>query len=93
MAKEIRRFDRHEHMDAQTREGILELINKLMLLNTETFTVRNYLYGFFDGYDYSEVLPEHNEMKELKEESFELYLKVLGVCMIVSKYPDGTTQI
>jgi len=97
MSNEIRKFDRHANMDAQTREKILELIQALTLLSArkgvETFSTKNFLYGFFDGYDYSNILPENEEAQEIKEKDFDLYLKILGVCYIVSKYPDGSTQI
>lgn len=88
----IRKFDRHASMDAKTREAILGLIRGLLVTNTRG-SVENMLYGFFDGYDYSSVIPEHKEMEIIKEENFDLYLKILGVCQIVSKYPDGTTRV
>ena len=90
---EIRKFNRHASMNAETRRGILELIHDLVLADTKTWNIQNMLYGFFDGFDYSQVLPEHVEMKELEKVNFKLYASVLGVCSIVSKYPDGFTEV
>jgi hypothetical protein len=90
---EIRKFNRHESMDGKTRESILNTIRDLMMVDCETWNIQNMLYGFFDGYDYSPILPEHKEMKELMEADYDLYLKVMGYCNIVSQYPDGHTQV
>jgi hypothetical protein len=89
----MRHFNRHEHMDAETRRAILETITALMILDCKTFSVVNCLYGFFDGFDYSEAIPEMEEMELIKKESPDLYFKILGFCFLVSKYPDGHTQV
>ena len=57
-------FDRHKEMSSDTVTEVLQLI-KLV----EDFKLQNYLYGLFDGYDYSsEILAFLDyQSKEVKE--------------------------
>ena len=83
----IPKFNRHEHMDSSTRGIILDCINELSDCETETRSIENMLYGFFDGFDYSDDIEESTEMNEIKIENPNLHLKILVICRIVKKYP------
>ena len=83
----IPQFNRHEHMDSSTRGIILDCINELSDCETETRSIENMLYGFFDGFDYSDNIEESTEINEIKIENPNLHLKILVICRIVKKYP------
>jgi len=82
-------FNRHESMNSETRSTILNAINDLHLcpLGHSTFTIQNWLYGSFDGYDYSSVAMESHELSSIKEEDFELFEKILQIFNMIKKYP------
>jgi len=92
---EIRRFDRHAHMSKETREAILDCISNLyeFKIGVSCFNVTNYLYGFFDGYDYSELVPKEECMKAIKDKNPVVYQKIMDICQEVSQYPVGITQV
>ena len=43
------RFDRHAHMSGETRRKILDIISDIP---SGHFTLKNSMYGLFDGYLY-----------------------------------------
>jgi len=69
---EIRRFNRQEQMDSETREEVLDTLSDPDLSGALT----NYLYGLFDGYDYSETENFQKEMRKLKSKDMNLYDRV-----------------
>ena len=74
-------FDRHQHMESETRTEIMEIIKDI----TEYDRVReleNMLYGLFDGYLYDEILTISE-----KEVSSEIHQRIKKVVKIVKKYP------
>ena len=74
-------FDRHEHMESETRTEIMKIIRDI----TEYDRVReleNMLYGLFDGYLYNKILTTSK-----KEVSSEIYERIKNVVKIVKKYP------
>lgn len=83
----IPKFNRHEHMDSVDRGIILDCINELSECETNTKSIENMLYGFFDGFDYSSVIEESSEMNEIKLENPNLHLKILVMSRIVKNYP------
>jgi hypothetical protein len=81
-------FNRHENMDSETRFKILDLIKELSYkCECDTFTLENYLYGSFDGYDYSEIVIKSDALAKLTFENVELALKVTDIFAIIEKYP------
>ena len=63
---EIRRFDRHKQMDGETRDEILDTIKEFYLIDGFS-NLQNYLYGLFDGYDYSQTDSFKNSMRKLNK--------------------------
>ncbi len=82
-------FNRHENMDSETRFMILDVIKELCYKceTTNTARIENYLYGSFDGYDYSEIVFESNDFVDLTLENTELAVKVSDIFTMISKYP------
>jgi hypothetical protein len=82
-------FNRHENMDSETRFMILDLIKELSYkCECDTFTLENYLYGFFDGYDYSRIIPAMDIMETIEKENPSTYNKLMEICRIVQSYPS-----
>lgn len=82
-------FNRHESMNSETRSTILNVIRDLdqCPLGHSTFTIQNWLYGSFDGYDYSTIAIESHELASIKEEDLELFEKILQIFNMIKKYP------
>jgi hypothetical protein len=78
----IRRFNRHEQMDSETREEILDVLSEP---NTPRGLV-NYLYGLFDGYDYSNTANFKKEMKLLKSKDSKLHDRVIQIYKKIDNY-------
>jgi hypothetical protein len=79
---EIRRFNRHEQMDSETREEILDVLSEP---NTPRGLV-NYFYGLFDGYDYSNTANFKKEMKLLKSKDSKLHDRVIQIYKKIDNY-------
>jgi len=88
MKNKITYFNRHESMNSKTRSIILDIINDLYEcpLSHSTFTIQNWLYGSFDGYDYSSVAIESNELNSIRNVDSELAEKILHVFNMIEKY-------
>ena len=82
-------FNRHENMDSETRFMILDVIKELCYKceTTNTARIENWLYGTFDGYDYSEVAIKSKELTELTHENADLACRVTNIFDIIEKYP------
>jgi hypothetical protein len=79
---EIRRFNRHEQMDAETREEVLDVVSDTKLNGILT----NYLYGLYDGYDYSQTEQFKKEMRKLKSKDLNFYNRVNAIYEKIDKY-------
>ena len=88
MKNKITYFNRHESMNSETREYIMKTIRDLdeCPLGHSTFTIQNWLYGAFDGYDYSAVAIESNELQSIKQVDSELSEKILNSFNTIKKY-------
>ena len=86
-----RRFDRHENMDSETREEIMDLIIKTKLSEFGDFDLVNSLYGLFDGYFYEDTLKKHQ--KVIESEDVTLGIRLANVIKEVGGYPEGVTQV
>jgi hypothetical protein len=75
-------------MNSETRSYILDIINDLYEcpLGHSTFIIQNWLYGAFDGYDYSAVAIESTELQTVKEVDSELGEKILKAFNTIEKY-------
>ena len=76
------KFDRHEHMNSETRREILDIIMEIGYGNN-TFMLTNSLYGLFDGYLYDELIQYADEVTMSKS----LYRRILKVFNTVCQYP------
>jgi hypothetical protein len=82
---EITRFDRHESMNDETRSEILQVIRTLSFSDESSFKLENYLYGLFDGYDYTPFILNSEDFKNIKDK--ELTDRVTKILDEVNKYP------
>lgn len=71
-------FNRHEEMDGSTRDSILNLIG-----NPKFYSIKNYLYGLYDGYFYNEKL---NEMANDKSLTINEKFDILKLIETISNY-------
>jgi hypothetical protein len=85
-------FNRHENMDSETRHMILDTISDLHQcpLGPSAFTMENWLYGAFDGYDYSDVAIFSHELASITHVDSELGGKISEIFAIIEKYPRTT---
>ena len=86
-----KRFDRHENMNSETREEIMDLIIKFKLSEFGDFDLVNSLYGLFDGYFYEDTLKKHQ--KVIEAEDVTLGIRLANVIKEVGSYPEGVTQV
>lgn len=77
----VPRFDRHKEMDGDTRKQILDVISDL-----DDTRLENYLYGLFDGYDYSGSEKFKESMEDLKKKDKSLHDKVKEIYVKIDKY-------
>jgi hypothetical protein len=84
---EIRNFDRHKQMDSETFDEVFDLIREFR--NSELDFARdfsNYLYGLFDGYDYSKTEEFKSYLLRLQSENSKLYDKVVALYEKIGNY-------
>jgi hypothetical protein len=79
---EVRRFNRHEQMDSETREEVLDVLSDPDLSGYLT----NCLYGLFDGYDYSQTEYFKKDMNKLKSKDSKLYNRVVDIYKKIDTY-------
>jgi hypothetical protein len=101
---EIRRFDRHANMGGETRGQILDYTNYPIIYNDmdkyerinealkkEGFSksrFSNYLYGLFDGYDYSDTDSFKEQMAIIKKVDPDFYKKISSIYEEIKSYPE-----
>ncbi len=89
---EILRFNRHECMSTETRSEILDIIGDLEITDCNSRTVVNYLYGLFDGYDYSEELLTDPLNAELTAGGNDhLVERISALALLIEDYPKYST--
>ena len=94
------RFNRHESMNSETREEIMNLIKEVRLYRYDlqdidenhenievTRSIENSLYGLFDGYLYDSL-----QLNALKCHPY-LTAKIVRIYHICSMYPKSITKI
>lgn len=92
---QITYFNRHQSMDSDTRSFILDTIRELRYitytdeLGEEKYfnSLENWLYGTFDGYDYSEFAIPSKEFAELAHTNIDISSKISEIFGIIEKYP------
>lgn len=86
---QITRFNRHESMDSETRSLILDTIKEVgnLPLGSSSYVMKNWLYGLFDGYDYSEFAISSHELASITSVDVELSCKISHIFSIIEKYP------
>jgi hypothetical protein len=82
---EVRNFDRHKQMDSNTRSEILDIIDEIDDIDGFR-SLNNYLYGLFDGYDYSQTDDFKSDMEKLKSVNLNLFNRIQNVYSGVDKY-------
>lgn len=90
---EIRQFNRHEVMDVDTLKEIGGIINDLLRLDAN-FQFLNYFYGLYDGFDYSGKIIAHKTLiNNIRLMDADLFKRISLLCVKVSEYPTGVTQV
>ena len=87
MERVITRFDRHESMDTTTLSDIMSVIRNLIDCDFPTHQLENYLYGAFDGYDYSEIVLDSQVLKDVKCVNPELGVQISNIFTKIKNYP------
>lgn len=75
-------FNRHESMDSETRSIVLNAIRDLFQYDS----IQNYLYGSFDGYNYSKIALNSEEFKTLLYDDFDLGYRVYTIFKKLDTY-------
>ena len=90
----ITHFNRYDSMPMTTLRSINECITALYDIDSthSRFTLSNYLYGLFDGFDYSHLIPSCKFMEDIATQAPALHLTILTICDEVSKYPRSPEQ-
>jgi hypothetical protein len=85
-------FNRHESMDSKTRQMILHTITDLhdCPLSPSASVMENWLYGAFDGYDYSDIAIYSHELATITHVDSELGARISEIFGIIEKYPRTT---
>lgn len=78
-------FNRHESMSSETLKEIMDLTTELMIADGNYGTFINYLYGAFDGYDYSERVLNSDDLRFMK--SADLAIRLHKVFTTIKQYP------
>lgn len=88
-------FDRHANMDSATRELILKTIDNLKLcpLGSSVSNMENWLYGAFDGYNYSSIAMYSKELENIKKVDTELWAHIAEIFGTIARYPKIETNI
>jgi hypothetical protein len=55
-------------------------------MECKTHNIQNMLYGFFDGYDYTEQIIFSRELAEITHENPAVGAEISAICGIVEKY-------
>ena len=84
---EITHFNRHESMSDETRSEILQVIRTLSFSDDSSFKLENYLYGLFDGYDYTPFILNSEDFNKVKTENQELADRITKILDVVNQYP------
>ena len=87
---EILKFNRHENMSSETQKLIRETINDVALCNIDdrnTSVIENWLFGSFDGHDYSEYAIKSRELASITEEDPALGAKITEIFNLIKTYP------
>ena len=83
----VPRFNRQENMSSETLTEILGIIGALSECECPTRQLENMLYGFFDGYDYTEHIIKSRQLAEVTHENPELGAQISTICGIIESYP------
>jgi hypothetical protein len=83
----IQHFDRHAHMSQETLHEIHQCITELMHIESDTYNLNNWLFGLFDGFDYTEQIISSPELAEVTHINPALGARISAVCGAVESYP------
>jgi len=85
------RFNRHACMSSETRNRILDLIGDLEITeNCNQRRMVNYLYGLFDGYDYSDEMISDSLIIELfNGGNTHLVTEIFAIALEIDSYPTA----
>jgi len=82
-------FNRHENMGLETLQEIGKINNAVIVIDgIGMMGLSNYLFGLYDGYNYTEDIMNHKETKIFKDANPEMYSRLLKVLDEINTYPE-----
>lgn len=81
-------FNRHENMSIETLQKIGKVINEVQFKQKKSFTFVNYLYGLYDGFNYTNAIKEnalYSKVMESDPQTFQVLNEVLDE---INQYPQ-----
>jgi len=90
MENQIVYFNRRKSMDSETRETLLKIIRKICCVQTNDgkffYSLENYLYGLYDGYNYFLTDGFKKEIRLLMNIDVNLAKEIINIYNIVNNY-------
>ena len=80
-------FNRYNQMDQETHDKVHNCITDLICMNIDTWNLTNWMFGFFDGYDYTEQIIFSRDLAIVTDINPELGAEISVICGIIEKYP------
>ena len=88
MQNDIFYFDRHKSMSSETRNEIRLIIREI--LHIDCTRMENWLYGLYDGYDYSGTEAFLPEVEKIAKQDPQLALRIISLYQVIDTYPLTT---
>jgi hypothetical protein len=80
-------FNRYKHMNSEVIDEIHNCTSDLICMDIDTWNLTNWMFGFFDGYDYTEQIIFSRDLALVTHINPELGAKISTICGIIEKYP------
>ena len=84
---EITFFDRHKWMTDELHTEIMDCISELHFSDCSTHALQNWLFGFFDGFNYSKQIVSSLQFRDLIAENFDLASRIAAVALECASFP------
>jgi hypothetical protein len=80
-------FNRHHSMDSETTNRIHECISNLICMDIDTWNLTNWMFGLFDGYNYTDQIIFSHDLAVVTHINPELGAEISSICGIIDRYP------
>lgn len=88
----IPRFNRHENMSSETIAELMKILAELSYCEFPTHQLENMIYGFFDGYDYSENIIQSSQLSNVLQTNSALHKQICSICKVIKSYPKYQSE-